>query len=218
MEQILFAIEEDIPIILSLMNGAVRDDIQKDWYVTDDEDFVRRHIGGQEMQEVSGGNKKSVDAEGYTLKYVIDGEMAAFLLVRHPGEAEDNLGRNLFKGSEVLRLRDSVAEDAEAKVAQVVRETGEAADFFCISHMESAAVHPDYRGRGLQGKLLQEAERIERQRGTRFLMATVHPDNVYSLRNLEAAGFQCIQETRKYGGLRRKVLCKRLDTVKQRCI
>lgn len=212
MEQILYAIEEDIPVIISLMNGAVCDAAQKDWYVTDDEEFVRRHVGdGQAEQDVLGGK---VGPEGYTLKYVINGEIAAFLLVRHPGEADDNLGRNLSNCSEVFVRGESVAEDTETKTARIVQENGELAVLSLVTHMESAAVHPAYRGKSLQGKLLQAAEHIERERGARFLMATVHPDNVYSLRNLEKEGYQCILETEKYGGLRRKVLCKELDTGK----
>ena len=171
MEQIIYATEKDISRILELMNNAAGAETPADWYVTDDEDFVRRHMGG---------------VEGYTLKYIIDSEIAAFLIVRHPGEAEDNLGRYLQGNSQYP------------------------IDLSAVAHMESAAVHPAHRGKGLQSKLLQQAEEIERAKGTKFLMATVHPDNNYSLRNLEAAGYKCILETEKYGGLRRKVMCRKL--------
>lgn len=188
MQQISFATAEDVLCIMALMNVAVSAATPKDWYVTDDEDFVRRHI----------------DGEGYTLKYIIDGELAAFLIVRHPGEAEDNLGRELLNIS-----AESVHMCATENLSVTTKATMQ--EFLHrVAHMESAAVHPNYRGKGLQGKLLQRAEEIEASRGTRFLMATVHPDNVYSLRNLEIAGYKCILETEKYGGLRRKVLCKEL--------
>lgn len=188
MQQILYATEADTSDIMSLMNGAVSAPAQRDWYVTDDEDFVRRHTGG----------------EGYTLKYIIGGELAAFLIVRHPGEAEDNLGLELLHIS-AESAQMCATENSSVKVKATMQEF-----LHSVAHMESAAVHPAHRGKGLQGKLLQKAEEIEVSRGTRFLMATVHPDNVYSLRNLEATGYKCVLETEKYGGLRRKVLCKEL--------
>lgn len=188
MEQIVFATEADIPAILEIMNSAVeKDTARQDWYVTDDEAFVRRHITD----------------EGYTLKYIIDNETVAFLVVRHPGEAEDNLGRYL---PEVGQRRGLSAKKCHRAAGIPENIT----DLSCVAHMESAAVHLAHRGKGLQGKLLQYAAEIEQNRGTRFLMATVHPDNIYSLGNLERAGYKCILETEKYGGLRRKVMCREL--------
>lgn len=189
MEQIRFAVESDIPHIMSLMSGAAGVGTPDDWYVTDDEDFVRRHLGGEmQVQDFQTHNV----SEGYTLKCMVDGELAAFLIVRHPGEAEDNLG---------LELLHTPTEKVQKWQQELLHR---------IAHMESAAVHPAHRGKGLQGKLLAKAEEIEVSRGTGYLMATVHPDNIYSLRNLEAAGYRCIRETEKYGGLRRKVMCKEL--------
>ena len=165
MESIRYAVKEDIPFIMSLMDEASTTSAQADWYVTDDEDFVTRHI----------------DREGYTLIYADNEDEAGFLIVRHPIEAGDNLGQYL----EHVKPQD-------------------------VAHMESAAVRPNHRGKGIQGKLLLAAERIEKSRGTKYLMATVHPDNCYSLGNLERSGYRCVVETNKYGGLRRKVMCKEI--------
>lgn len=128
--------------------------------------------------------ERHIQEEGYTLKYVRENKIAGFLIVRHPMLAEDNLGRYLEEYSENILLK--------------------------VAHMESAAVLPDFRGWKIQRKLLARAEEIERERGTQYLMATVHPDNVYSVRNLEQAGFECILETEKYSGLRRKVMSKKI--------
>lgn len=190
MQQIVFATQEDVPEMLALMNGATGAETPDDWYVTDDEEFVRRHIGGEMQAQDYRGHHAP---EGYTLKYIIDGELAAFLIVRYPGEAADNLGL------ELLNIPIEVVAEGQELL-------------YHVAHMESAAVHPAHRGKGLQGKLLAKAEEIEVFRGTGYLMATVHPDNIYSLRNLEAAGYLCIRETEKYGGLRRKVMCKVLGT------
>ena len=42
-------------------------------------------------------------------------------------------------------------------------------------------------------------------------MATVHPENVYSLRNVERFGMKIAADVKKYGGKRRFVMWKNLD-------
>lgn len=128
--------------------------------------------------------ERHISEEGYILKYMQEEQIAGFLLVRHPKLAEDNLGRYLPEWTDEM--------------------------LYQVAHMESAAVLPEYRGRKIQKKLLLCAEELEREQGTAYLMATVHPDNVYSSGNLEALGYECLQETEKYGGLRRRILCKKL--------
>lgn len=128
--------------------------------------------------------ERHIQMEGYTLKYMLENKIAGFLIVRHPKLAEDNLGRYLADCSEESLLK--------------------------VAHMESAAVLPEFRGRKIQKKMLVRAEEIERNRGTQYLMATVHPDNIYSAGNLEQLGYICLMETEKYSGLRRKVMSKRL--------
>lgn len=200
MSNIIYATAADIADIYSLMQSAHTSLEKKDWYVTDDVDFLERHI----------------EAEGYILKYVMDDRLAAFLVVRHPGTADDNLGRELFTQGVLMqketssgRLEESTGRTVGAVISVDILRTG-GIQLDKVAHMESAAVASAYRGRGLQGKLLQKAEEIERARGSKYLMATVHPENVYSLRNLLKAGYECILETDKYGGLPRKVLCKSL--------
>ena len=165
MENIVYATEADVFGIKALMDKA-SEAAERGWYVTDDMEFIRRHI------------KK----EGYTLKYVIDDKVAAFLIVRSPELSQDNLGYYF----------ENVCENKLKN----------------IRHMESVVVDANYRGRGLHRKLLQKAESIEKTQKTTVLMATVHPDNVYSLRNFEREGYKCLLETEKYGGLRRKVMFK----------
>lgn len=168
MEQIIHAIQSDIEEIEYIMRTAWDTTENKDWYVTDDSTFLERHI----------------EEEGYILKYTSGEAIAGFLVVRHPGLAEDNLGRYL-------------PDWTEKKSEQV-------------AHMESAAVLPEFRGQKIQQKLLLSAEEQERKSGINYLMATVHPDNLYSRRNLEQLGYMEVTEVEKYGGLRRKILCKKL--------
>lgn len=56
----------------------------------------------------------------------------------------------------------------------------------------------------------QKISREERKR-MRYLMATVHPDNIYSLHNMEKLGMKAVLETKKYGGKRRYVMSKTLE-------
>jgi len=172
MQNIRLATREDVKEIKKIMDKAMENLSDKDWYAPDDEAFLERHI----------------DEEGYTLKYVIENEnicrIAGFLVVRHPKLAEDNLGRYLAGWDEELLM--------------------------LVAHMESAAVLPKFRGQRIQQKLLAYAEEIEKKHGMKYLMGTVHPENVYSLRNLEREGYVCLLETKKYGGLRRKIVEKEL--------
>ena len=45
----------------------------------------------------------------------------------------------------------------------------------------------------------------EKQPGCRIL-ATVAPDNIYSLRNVQAEGFEILAQKEKYGGKERYIL------------
>ena len=128
--------------------------------------------------------ERHIKEEGYTLKCVIDGNIVAFLIVRYPMFDEDNLGCYL----------PNVTDEMLTKVA----------------HIESVAVLPKFRGCKLQKRLLETAEKIEKEKDTKYLMATVHPDNVYSVKNFRNEGFTCLLETEKYGGLRRNILLKEI--------
>ena len=68
-----------------------------------------------------------------------------------------------------------------------------------VVHMDTAAVHPDYRGQGLQYRMMKLAE--EELRG-RILMCTIHPDNHYSLKNVLKQGYTIEKTTNKYGSVR----------------
>ena len=71
-----------------------------------------------------------------------------------------------------------------------------------VVHMDTSAVHPDYRGRGLQQKMVQTAEEALSGWGRRILLCTVHPDNVYSLNNMQKQGYTIQKRVSKYGSQR----------------
>ena len=71
-----------------------------------------------------------------------------------------------------------------------------------VVNMDTAAVHPDYRGQGLQRKLMAYAEKALAEGGERILMCTVHPDNRYSLQNVLSQGYQIAATQPMYGSVR----------------
>ena len=79
-----------------------------------------------------------------------------------------------------------------------------------ISHMESACVLPEYQGRHILSQLLSEAALLEKGRGCRYLMATIHPDNLFSKNSHLRCGFEELMTVRKYGDWMRTIMVKRL--------
>ncbi len=71
-----------------------------------------------------------------------------------------------------------------------------------VINMDTAAVHPDYRGMGLQKKLLETAEQEIMGAGERILLCTVHPDNRFSLNNVLKLGYAVQKEVKLYGSVR----------------
>lgn len=106
----------------------------------------------------------------------MDGDrMAAAFDILRPGLEEYNYGYDLdFSEEELMR----------------------------VINMDSAAVRPDYRGQGLQRKLIQCAEEQLSREGKRILLCTVHPDNRFSLQNVLAQGYTIQKKLPKYGSVR----------------
>lgn len=71
-----------------------------------------------------------------------------------------------------------------------------------VVQMDTAAVHPAYRGLGLQKKLMEMAEAEAAREPGRILLTTVHPDNCYSLSNILKQGYTIARKLDKYGSVR----------------
>ena len=78
--------------------------------------------------------------------------------------------------------------------------------------MDNAGVLPKYRGNHLQESLILKAESIikEKDSSIKYSYATVHPDNLASLKTLEKAGYKKYKEKLMYGGKIRYIMRKEL--------
>lgn len=100
---------------------------------------------------------------------------AGVFSIIHPGLRPFNLGYDLDFSEEMLRR---------------------------VVHMDTAAVHPDFRGLQLQNRLMAEAEKEISRQERRILLCTVHPENRYSLQNVLKQGYTIKKELEKYGNIR----------------
>jgi ribosomal protein S18 acetylase RimI-like enzyme len=125
--------------------------------------------------------KRHIEERGFVLQAAVQEKIVGFLLVRIPEYEEDNLGKNVALSHETLRR---------------------------VAHMEIVVVTPQYRGLGIQKRVLKEAEKILVEKGYEYLMATVSPLNQYSLNNFLSLGYKIVKTEKKYGGYDRHILMK----------
>lgn len=160
--QIEYATLDDLTTIMQIMHTALELVEDKSWYAVDGEEFVRKCIEGQ----------------GFTLKALVEGNIAGFLTIRYPWKEEDNLG-------------DYIGLSEEEKMF--------------VAHMESAAVLPEYRGLRIQNKLMAKGFELLKETDYKYVMGTAHPDNIFSVNNFQKLGYEIVADVKKYGGLRRYV-------------
>ena len=165
--KIEYAVMEDIPEIMRIMDVALSLVEDKSWYAVDSEEFMRKHIAEQ----------------GFTLKAMVDGNLAGFLTVRYPKKDEDNLG-------------DYIGLSGEEKMF--------------VAHMESAAVLPEFRGLRIQNKLMAKGFELLKDTEYKYAMGTAHPDNIFSVNNFLKLGYEVVADVKKYGGLRRYVFNQKI--------
>lgn len=111
------------------------------------------------------------------------GMPAAVFMLLFPGDSSENLGD------------DTGLTDAE--------KAG-------VIHVESVAVLPEYRGCGLQCRMMQLGEAEARKGGFTHMLCTVHPENRFSRNNMVKMGFHSVLTKEKYGGFLREVMMKKL--------
>jgi ribosomal protein S18 acetylase RimI-like enzyme len=107
--------------------------------------------------------------------------LAAYSIIRIPGLAEDNLGRDidLTKG-EQLR----------------------------VAHLQAMAVHPHFRGNGLQRRMASAHLHVVENMGYEHVCCTISPRNPISLHNILSCGFVIKGLIPKFGGWWRYIMYK----------
>ena len=111
---------------------------------------------------------------GFGLKAMCDGRLAGVFIARAKNLGDENLGYDL-KFDEEQRKQSA--------------------------HMEIAMVRKEYRGQGLQRKMMEESEQILKEQGYHYLLGTAHPDNVASVNTFLKLQYEQVMTKEKYGGV-----------------
>lgn len=103
-----------------------------------------------------------------------------------------------------------VAEDKEIDAYLMIHycDYDQDVDFHHIAYMDSVGVRSSARGQGLMRTLIQHAEKLLEGEYC-YYMATVHPDNIYSLRVFESLGYKCIKTVYRYNNNMRNLMLKK---------
>ena len=76
-----------------------------------------------------------------------------------------------------------------------------------MGQLEIAMASPDFRGYHMHSRMCSVCVDLFKQDGrTRFILSTVSPRNLPSLKALQSAGLQPLVEKEKYGGKLRYVM------------
>lgn len=127
--------------------------------------------------------RRQLEAQGFIMvAETEDQKIAGFFMIKYPDE-EENMGKYLSFSKKQLEQ---------------------------VAHMESAVVSADYRGNRLQERMLHAAEEHLDKSKWKYLMSTVHPENRFSLSNMQRNGYEIQMTVQCYGGLTRHVLMKKL--------
>lgn len=114
---------------------------------------------------------------------IADEELIAYSLIYIPGEGKENLGRDVGLPEKELKL---------------------------VAHLQAAAVHPAYRGKGLQRRMGAAHLKVIEEMGFEHVLCTVSPKNPISLRNVLANGFMIRGLKPKFEGAWRYIMYKNI--------
>jgi len=108
-------------------------------------------------------------------------DLIAYCTLSYPGTEADNIGFDLGWDRETCNT---------------------------VAHLDTVAVHPDYRGNGLQRRFSRIMIARARADGYRRLCATVSPENIPSLNNCLQHGMKIERLVTRYQGKQRYLLVK----------
>ncbi len=117
----------------------------------------------------------------YTLGVYVQGKLAAFGILYDALTTEENIGYDIGI------CKNQLTEVINFKLVIVL---------------------PEYRGNGLQKKIINILCNIAKENGKKIMCATVSPENSHSIRNFESCGFMFHSAKIKYSGLKRNIYYK----------
>lgn len=170
----------------------------KDWFAIDEPGYLSHILGLQSTLVFEARTLTSELSDKPTEEPI--NELTSELTNEPVDEPTDELA------AVCVLVEPETEEESLAPYAEIPR-----CEWHRVMHVDIAATLPAYRGHSLQSRLMDYAACFLRiRKDTKFLMATVHPNNVPSRRSMEKLGYTCVAQTTLYGGLPRCVYCKRL--------
>lgn len=198
------AVPEDISGIMNVMNTA-KVSAPPGWFVDDDEAYVASHLENKGFIVVA--QERS-------------GAIAGFMIIHFPGIDAKNLGRHLKLSEEQLLQvvhMDSVAvlpqyrgNHLQKELIAAAEELLESKDIFPPLIQDCSALRALTNLKNFTNITNLKNIRLGTTVPYHYYMCTVHPDNVYSVKNFEDMGYRVVVTTEKYGGLMRHVMMKKV--------
>lgn len=170
----------------------------KDWFAIDEPGYLSHILALQ----------STLVFEARTLTSELSDELTDEPVDEPTSELTNELAEELTGelAAVCVLVEPETEEESLAPYAEIPRS-----EWHRVMHVDIAATLPAFRGHSLQSRLMDYAACFLRiRKDTKFLMATVHPNNVPSRRSMEKLGYTCVAQTTLYGGLPRCVYCKRL--------
>lgn len=130
--------------------------------------------------------------------------------MKYPEWLGDFSKEDLFTIAEIGKIYLWFDEDEIVCAALLIPSTKKDLDKFFSSDLDYSKVvdfgpemvNPSYIGRGLQREMLKFLENESLNMGYEYAISTIHPNNIYSRRNLEYVGFQNIGQVTLKRGIR----------------
>lgn len=170
----------------------------KDWFAIDEPGYLSHILGLQSTLVFEARTLTSKLSDEPTEEPI--NELTSELTNEPVDEPTDELA------AVCVLVEPETEEESLAPYAEISRS-----EWHRVMHVDIVATLPAYRGHSLQSRLMDYAACFLRiRKDTKFLMATVHPNNVPSRRSMEKLGYTCVAQATLYGGLPRCVYCKRL--------
>ena len=146
---------------------------------------IYNKMDNKEWYEIAGTDKNFLEKlllnEGLILKAVVDNQLVGYLIME----------RYLNPNDQIIKLTNLDTEVDN-----------------CLE-LSNIGVDDNYRGNHLQQKMINIAEKIMLSKyNIKYILATVHPNNIASLKNLTNISYKIVSKAKMYGGKDRNILLK----------